>query len=244
MVELKQIEPYMWGSLNNDTFLLTMMRKLTLDMVPSASTKEEMRPLFEKIHSYEIIESLRIDLEECTCIDLVEFVLRDDVEIEERTNIGDMEVLSVLRSEGRKRICLIKHHEPEERKDEFREFDLDLIYTAPTMISEDRMVISVLAEQPELRRFLELVKPTAERITNMSFMRAAYQKQDVLNALTDRQRETVMTAYQHGYYDYPKRISSEELSKKLGISKGTLMEHLRKAEGRILREILTGYSPI
>lgn len=244
MVELKQIEPYMWGALNIDTFLLTMMRKLTLDMVPSVSTKEEMRPLFEKIHSYEILESLRIDLEECTCIDLVEFVLRDDVEIEERTNIGDMEVLSVLRSEGRKRICLIKHHEPEERKDEFREFDLDLIYTAPTMITEDRMVISVLAEQPELRRFLELVKPTAERITNMSFMRAAYQKQDVLNALTDRQRETVMTAYQHGYYDYPKKISSEELSKKLGISKGTLMEHLRKAEGRILREILTGYSPI
>jgi predicted DNA binding protein len=219
------------------------MRKLTLDMVPSASTKEEMRPLFEKIHSYEILESLRIDLEECTCIDLVEFVLKDDVEIEERASIGDMEILSILRSEGRKRVCLIKHHEPEESKDEFREFDLDLIYTAPTKITEDRMVISVLAEQPELRRFLELVKPTAERITSMSFMRAAYQKQDVLNALTDRQRETVMTAYHHGYYDYPKRISSEELSVKLGISKGTLMEHLRKAEGRILREILTGYSP-
>jgi len=219
------------------------MRKLILDMVPNPSTKEEMRPLFEKIHSYEILESLRIDLEECTCIDLVEFILKDDIEIAERTNIGDMEILSVLRSEGRKRVCLIKHHEPEERKDEFREFDLDLIYTAPTKISEDRMVVSVLAEQKELRRFLELVKPTAERITSMSFMRAAYQKQDVLSVLTDRQRETVMTAYQHGYYDYPKKISSEELSKKLGISKGTLMEHLRKAEGRILREILTGYSP-
>lgn len=213
-----------------------------MDMVPSASTKEEMRPLFEKIHSYEILESLRIDLEECTCIDLVEFVLKDDVEIEERASIGDMEVLSVLRSEGRKRVCLIKHHEPEERREEFREFDLDLIYTAPTKITEDRMVISVLAEQPELRRFLELVKPTAERITSMSFMRAAYHKQDVLNALTDRQKETVMAAYLHGYYDYPKRISSEDLSKRLGISKGTLMEHLRKAEGRMLREILTGYS--
>ncbi len=213
-----------------------------MDMVPNALTKEEMRPLFEKIRSYEILESLRIDMEECTCIDLVEFVLRDDVEIEERANIGDMEILSVLRSEGRKRVCLIKHHEPEESKDEFREFDFDLIYTAPTKITEDRMVISVLAEQPELRRFLELVKPTAESITSMSFMRAAYRKQDVLNALTDRQRETVMAAYQHGYYDYPKGISSEELSKRLGISKGTLMEHLRKAEGRILREILTGYS--
>lgn len=215
-----------------------------MDMVPSVATKEEMRPLFEKIHSYEILESLTIDLEECTCVDLVEFVLKEGMEIAERTNIGDMEVLSILRSDGSKRVCLVKHHEPEESMDEFREFDLDLIYTAPTKITEDRMVVSVLAEQAELKRFLELVKPTAERITSMSFMRATYQKQDILNALTERQRETVMTAYQHGYYDYPKRISSEELSKKLGISKGTLMEHLRKAEGRILREILTGYTSI
>ncbi|MHC1681233.1 MAG: helix-turn-helix domain-containing protein [Methanomassiliicoccales archaeon] len=217
------------------------MRKLTLEMVPSGSTREAMRPLFEKIHSYEILETLKIDLEECICIDLVEFVLRDDVDIKDLPNIGDMEILSVMRSEGNRHVCLIKHHEPEASRDEFREFDLNIIYTAPTMISEDRMVISILGEQAELKRFLELVRPTAERITNMTFKRAAYQKQDVLSALTERQREAVIAAYHHGYYDYPKRISSEELSAKLKISKGTMMEHLRKAEGRILREILTGY---
>lgn len=217
------------------------MRKLTLEMVPSRSTKEAMRPLFDKIHSYEILETLKIDLEECICIDLVEFVLKDDLDIKDLPYIGDMEILSVMRSDGNRHVCLIKHHEPEESRDEFREFDLNIIYTAPTMISEDRMVISVLGEQPELKRFLELVRPTAERIANMAFKRAAYQKQDVLSALTERQRETVMAAYHHGYYDYPKRISSEDLSAKLKISKGTLMEHLRKAEGRILREILTGY---
>lgn len=212
-----------------------------MELVPSGSTKEAMQPLFEKIHSYEILETLKIDLEECICIDLVEFVLKDDVDIKDLPSIGDMEILSVMRSEGNRHVCLIKHHEPEASRDEFREFDLNIIYTAPTMISEDRMVISILGEQAELKRFLELVRPTAERITNMTFKRAAYQKQDVLSALTERQRDAVIAAYHHGYYDYPKRISSEELSAKLKISKGTMMEHLRKAEGRILREILTGY---
>ena len=219
-----------------------MMRKLTLDMVPSGSTKEAMRPIFDKIQSYEILESLKIDLEECICIDLVEFILKDDVDIKDLAYIGEMEILSVMRSDGNRHVCLIKHHEPEASRDEFRDFDLNIIYTAPTMISEDRMVISILGEQAELKRFVELVRPTAERITNMTFKRAAYQKQDILSALTDRQRETVIAAYHHGYYDYPKRISSEDLAKKIRISKGTMIEHLRKAESRILSEILAGHS--
>ena len=61
--------------------------------------------------------------------------------------------------------------------------------------------------------------------------------------LTQKQRETIIAAYDHGYYDYPKRITGDELSKRVNISKGTLMEHLRKAEGRLLREILTGIRP-
>ncbi len=60
--------------------------------------------------------------------------------------------------------------------------------------------------------------------------------------LTMKQREAMIAAYDHGYYDYPKKITGDELAKRVNISKGTLMEHLRKAEGRLLREILMGHS--
>lgn len=218
------------------------MMKLTLEMEPNASMRKAMEPLFEKIQSYQILESLKIDLEECTCIDLVEFVLKDGVSIEDQSYVGDMEILSVLKSEGNEHTCLIKHHEPEGSKEEFREFDIDIIYTTPMIIARDRQVISALGEQKELKKFIELLKPNADRISNMSFKRAAYQKKDILSVLTQKQKETIIVAYDHGYYDYPKKISSEELSKKVNISKGTMMEHLRKAEGRLLREILTGHS--
>jgi predicted DNA binding protein len=218
------------------------MRKLTLEMEPNESMRKAMEPLFEIIDSYEILETLKIDLDECICIDLVEFVLKDGVSIGDQSYIGDMEILSVLRSDGKEHTCLIKHHEPEKSKDEFREFDLDIIYTTPTIIARDRQVISVLGDQKDLKRFIELVRPGADRITNMSFKRAAYQKKDVLSVLTQKQKETIIAAFDHGYYDYPKKITSEELSKKVNISKGTMMEHLRKAEGRLLKEILTGHS--
>ena len=43
-----------------------------------------------------------------------------------------------------------------------------------------------------------------------------------------------------GYYDYPKKITSERLAEKINMSRGTILEHLRKAEGRIIEELVSG----
>ena len=59
-----------------------------------------------------------------------------------------------------------------------------------------------------------------------------------LGALTEKQRRVLTSAYRLGYYDLPRRISSEQLSKKLGIHKSALASHRRKAELRILAHLL------
>ena len=75
----------------------------------------------------------------------------------------------------------------------------------------------------------------------MTFKKAVYQKHDILTVLTDKQRDILITAQKHGYYKYPRKIKPEELAQKIGISKGTAIEHLRKAEERIMENILAGY---
>lgn len=59
----------------------------------------------------------------------------------------------------------------------------------------------------------------------------------VLDGLSDKQVEIIVTAYQLGYFDQPARISADDLAKRLGISRSTLTEHLRKAETRLIGNV-------
>ena len=62
--------------------------------------------------------------------------------------------------------------------------------------------------------------------------------------LTDRQREVVETALESGYFEWPRETSSEELAEKLGITRGTCLEHLRKAESKLLHEAIDSMDEI
>jgi predicted DNA binding protein len=50
----------------------------------------------------------------------------------------------------------------------------------------------------------------------------------------------LLTAYALGYYDVPRRISSDDLSRHLDVDKSTIVEHLRKAERKIIASIVAG----
>ncbi|NIP35481.1 MAG: hypothetical protein GWN18_11040 [Thermoplasmata archaeon] len=139
----------------------------------------------------------------------------------------------------------MRGHEEGEVKQNYSELDLDIIYTTPSFQSEDRMVLSFMGEQRSLLSFVEMFKGTdVGEITNMTFKRAAYQRKDLLSVLTDRQREVMVAAYRFGYYDLPKRIGSKRLSERVGLSKPTMLEHLRKAERRLIGEVMAGYPDI
>ncbi|WP_137291338.1 helix-turn-helix domain-containing protein [Natronorubrum halophilum] len=57
---------------------------------------------------------------------------------------------------------------------------------------------------------------------------------DRLDRLTPRQREAFELACERDYYAWPREVSTRELADELGVSKTTLLEHLRKAEAKLL----------
>lgn len=56
--------------------------------------------------------------------------------------------------------------------------------------------------------------------------------------LTDRQAAALAAAIEIGYFDTPRRASAEDLAAKLGVSPSTAVEHLRKAEKKVLENYL------
>lgn len=218
------------------------MRKLTVEMEPEDEYHEVMREAFQKIERYEILEALKINYEEGICVDLIEVTTRPGISIDDVGSIDKMEIINVIKSNGNKHTCLAKYYEIEENMDDFRETDLDLIQSTPTIIAPDKVTATMIGESENLNKFIESIKSSGGKILNINITKAAYQKHDILTVLTEKQRDILITAHQNGYYKYPKRINSEKLSEKVNLSKATMVQHLRKAEGRIMDEILAGHS--
>ncbi|MFQ5919333.1 MAG: methylated-DNA--[protein]-cysteine S-methyltransferase [Thermoplasmata archaeon] len=59
-----------------------------------------------------------------------------------------------------------------------------------------------------------------------------------LTSLTQRQAAALATAFDAGYYDFPRRVTMEEVSQAHGMARSTLQEHLHKAEQHIIRAML------
>ena len=56
--------------------------------------------------------------------------------------------------------------------------------------------------------------------------------------LTKRQYELVEKAVDEGYYDWPRKIDAKDMADEAGIAHATLLEHLRKAEKKLIRAAL------
>lgn len=57
---------------------------------------------------------------------------------------------------------------------------------------------------------------------------------NILFSLSANQKKILKSAKEFGYYDYPRKITINELSDKIGLSKDITIESLRKAEKNII----------
>jgi predicted DNA binding protein len=61
---------------------------------------------------------------------------------------------------------------------------------------------------------------------------------EVAALLTDRQREVLSVAVEHGYYEIPRQTTYEEIAAELGVTAGTVSEHLQKVEATVLSTLV------
>ncbi len=115
------------------------------------------------------------------------------------------------------------------------------VHSAPVRIENGReeWQVCFVGERAEIREALDAVRADAGAKVSVESMsstgHAAQSARDQrLDTLTATQRKVYEHAREAGYYEWPRGASTRELADDLGISKTTLLEHLRKAESKLL----------
>jgi predicted DNA binding protein len=114
------------------------------------------------------------------------------------------------------------------------------VHSAPARIEGGREYWKVcfVGERRAIEAGLDAVR--AESGAEISVARIASadtvepERERRLGTLTATQREVFELARDEGYYQWPRGISTRDLAAQLDISKTTLLEHLRKAEAKLL----------
>lgn len=112
----------------------------------------------------------------------------------------------------------------------------------PALFSEGREFFTILApSRDRLRQLIERLEEfggaelLAVSEVDAEDLSLTVNLGGVAGSLTARQLAVLTKAVEAGYYDAPRRVSTEQLADAFGIGRTTLEEHLRKAEAKVLQ---------
>ncbi len=111
----------------------------------------------------------------------------------------------------------------------------------PYEINEETVRLTYLGTGVQLRRVVANLRREGVEARILSVTEARFGLDSPLTRLTSKQRQVVLTAFDSGYYEIPRRVGSRQLATKLRIRAGTLVAHRRKAEARIMTAVILGH---
>jgi len=97
---------------------------------------------------------------------------------------------------------------------------------------------TLLASFPDLDRLSAFQAELAGHESDLVRMYDPQASDDPDTGLTERQRETLATAYREGYFDIPRKVTLVDLAARLGVSDQAISERLRRGEAKLVRERL------
>ena len=116
-----------------------------------------------------------------------------------------------------------------------------LMARPPDFLDVDRIKVEMIGKENEIKKLVHYANKWGDNSFKILGLTSIDAKgESLLSKLTSRQRQILLTGYALGYYDVPRRISSDDLSRHLNVDKSTIVEHLRKAERKLIGSIIAG----
>ena len=107
----------------------------------------------------------------------------------------------------------------------------------PFAVRDGKIRVTLVGDTDQIKAFLETTA-TGVNYKVLSLTDAKFSPNSPISRLTDKQQEAISLAFRLGYFDTPRKISVDGLAEKLDLSSSTLAVHLRRAERRLLAEML------
>lgn len=214
------------------------MRRLILEVSEKELTKVGIElPPFKKIKSLELLYFLRQDHEEFAAISQVEF--KDSTSKIEDLLVGGFLVEAQVLERQKNGVYIVFLRSGPSLSSVLNSIGIESGYLFPPLgISDEKVKFSFLGSEQQIKDFMEGIDAIGIRYRIVLLTDANFSPTSPLNQLTEKQREVLITAYKLGYYEIPRKITSEALANKLGLVDSTVAEHLRKAEQRLMMQIL------
>ncbi len=108
--------------------------------------------------------------------------------------------------------------------------NVDCLLEWPVRLSKDFKRLRVLLCEEDVDDLVAGVEDIGVDVLKMSKIRRGVEFGDIF---TLKQREILKPTIELGYYDFPRKISLNNLSKRVGVSPSTLCVHLQKIESRV-----------
>ncbi|MBU7004201.1 MAG: helix-turn-helix domain-containing protein [Theionarchaea archaeon] len=234
------------------------LRKVVIEFDPACYEQLGMNRMFDAVKSIEFKQIIRLDFGEGIKVLIEEVEMKPGYQISDWELPAGVEILNVLKTDGNKYTILLKSNadvfmqkqmgldwQQAKNLPEFAEAeklfaeDFKFIPDPPIYIAEDRALFGFLGDKRSIDVMLNILRLIVD-IKSIRFPREGMLQYDIMSTMTDKQREALTAAQKHGYYQYPRKISTEDLAEKLGLTKTTLIEHLRKAENALISDVIAG----
>lgn len=209
------------------------MRKLICNLYFNQLFSKLISSNFKNIQKIEIIDVLKENTAKGENIGISKITFKEKKPIEEFEFSKYFKILDIIEESCTEYICLVKVSMPKRFSKLLEFLDLEIVWDRPILIAEDYMIYSCIGSNENLQNILKFSKLLG-KITAVSYDDANYNGYDLLSNLTKKEQKVMLMAIEHGYYEYPRKISATRLADDLNNSKSTVIEHLRKAENKII----------
>jgi len=217
---------------------MNLHRKVILELDPALLKMMGYQELISKIEYIEGMDTFKIETHSASESGICKVKLKQGVKFTDlepvTTPLGL--IIELLGEKDGIFVCFFKAKLEGRAAELLKSIKSDLIYSLPFYLSEEKVILSFFGVNENIKSFLDTLKNFGISFKVVSLQKPS--QENILSvSLTERQREILTTAKNKGYYETPRKVSSQELANQFGINTATLLEHLRKAEKELIDSV-------